>query len=140
MIEQETLTSPYLRSIGEKAELISTLYKQRQETTQMTLDELKTLIEEMARAQQQEANMQMSPEVFTVYWMLQGEGITAAAETARLMTPLFETYPHWRTSEEHERRLKQDMLKVLIQAKVQHKQASTLTQRVMKILREGGQT
>jgi len=38
---------PYLISIGERAELIASLYKQRQSTTQKTLENLKDIVEEI---------------------------------------------------------------------------------------------
>ena len=139
MIEQETLTSPYLRSIGEKAELISTLYQQRQQETQLTLEKLEAIIAEITQAQQEQAAKNIPPDIFAIYWILRSEQIATAEATANQMTPLFATYPYWRTSEEHERQLKQAMLKVFIQAKIAPKHANALVKEMLQVLKEARQ-
>ncbi len=53
-IKKESSKSPYLISIGEKVERIVELYKQKQKSTQETLEELKKLTEEIDSAKKEQ--------------------------------------------------------------------------------------
>jgi len=55
-VEKNRGANPFLVSIGEKAELISLLYKQRQKDTEETLEELKDLVEEINEAKEEMKN------------------------------------------------------------------------------------
>ena len=72
----EAEKNPYLISIGEKAERISLLYRERQKTTEETLKELKALIEELNTARKEQAEKKMPVEVFSIFWVLKEEGIS----------------------------------------------------------------
>jgi len=49
-VAREGETSPYLKSIAEKAEMLIQLFQNRQKSTQETLNELKKIIEEINTA------------------------------------------------------------------------------------------
>ena len=51
--------NPYLISIGEKAERVLLLYRDRQKTTQEALDELRSLVKEVNAAKQEQAKRKM---------------------------------------------------------------------------------
>ena len=127
-------TSPYLHSIGEKAELISVLYKQRQKDTQETLIELKGLIKEINEAKKEQTQKNMSTDVFSVYWVLKDEEIKDAEKKASNMQKIFDKYPHWRKSEDHKRKLKQEILKIFTKSGTTVKKAVALTSKITKIL------
>lgn len=126
---------PYLISIGEKAELIAELYKARQKSTQEALQELKELIEEINVARKEQAEKDMPTEIFSVYWLLNGNGVTNPEEKANQMREVFQKFPHWRTSEHHEREVKRELYKVLVQAGV--KDTAELAKGVMRVLKGG---
>jgi type I restriction enzyme R subunit len=131
-------TSPYLISIGEKAELLIKLYKERQTTTQRTLDELKKLIEEMNAARSEQSEKNMSAEIFSIFWLLKNEGIDNPEDKANLMRGVLEKYPHWKTSEKHNREVKQELYKVLLQAGIKDTQKITkIAQNIMKVIKGG---
>lgn len=127
-------TSPYLHSIGEKAELISVLYKQRQKDTQETLAELKGLISEINQAKKEQTEKKMSTDVFSVYWVLKDENISDAEKNANAMQKIFDKFPHWRKSEDHKRKLKQEILKIFTKSGTTVKKAVALTSKIVKIL------
>lgn len=133
-INQEAKLSPYLHSIGEKAELISLLYEQRQKDTKETLDELKELIKEINESKNEQIEKNMSKDVFSAYWLLKEE-IPYGEEKARSMEKIFEEFPHWKDSEEYERKLKQGVLKVFTRSKINPKKAVELTNKLIKILK-----
>jgi len=115
-IRFEAIRSPYLISIGEKAELIALLYKQRQKTTKDTLEELKKIIEEINSARREQSEKDMPSEIFTIFWMLKKEDADKPEERANQMRNVLEKYPHWRISEAHEREVKQELYDVLFQS------------------------
>ncbi len=127
--------SPYLQSIGQKAELISLLYKQRQIDTQEALERIKILIDEINKAKQEQAQKNLPTELFTVYWILNDEKVEAAEDKARSLKYAFEAYPYWNSSEEHERKLKQELLKVFTKSKLSVKQSVELANRIIAVLK-----
>lgn len=131
-------TSPYLISIGEKAELLIKLYKERQTTTQRTLDELKKLIEEMNAARREQSEKNMPAEVFSIFWLLKNEDIDNPEDKANLMRGVLEKYPHWKTSEKHNREVKQELYKVLLQAGIKDTQKiAKMAQNLMRVIKGG---
>jgi len=128
--------SLYLISIGEKAELIAKLYKERQRTTQETLEELKRIVEEINSARREQAERNMPPEVFSIFWLLKNGGIDKPEDKANQMRSVLEQYPHWRNSEAHEREVKRELYKVLLQAGINDtRKASGLANNVMRVIR-----
>jgi len=116
LVEEETGQSPYLVSIGEKAELIAEQFERRQEETQRILEELKELIKEINSAGEEQAKKDMPVEVFSVYYFLRKRGLTDPEGMANQMRGVFEKYPHWKKSEAHERQVKQSLVGVLLGA------------------------
>ncbi|MCL0053108.1 hypothetical protein M1M86_01270, partial [Dehalococcoidales bacterium] len=128
--------SLYLISIGEKAELIAKLYKERQRTTQETLEELKNIIEEINTARRQQAEKNMPPEVFSIFWLFKNEGIDNPEDKANQMRSVLIQYPHWKTSEAHEREVKQQLYKVLLQSGVKDtRRVTEVASNVMRVIR-----
>lgn len=113
-VEKEKHISPYLISIGEKAERIADLYRQRQKTTQETLEQLKELIKEINEAKREENEKKMPMKAFVVYWILKKEGFERAEEMANELNKVLETWPHIHTSAEHEREFRRSLYKVII--------------------------
>jgi type I restriction enzyme R subunit len=127
--------SPYLHSIGQKAELISLLYKQRQIDTQEALERIRILIDEINKAKQEQSQKNLPTELFTVYWILNDEKVEEAEDKARSLKYAFEAYPYWNSSEEHERKLKQELLKVFTKSKLSVKQSVELANRIIAVLK-----
>jgi type I restriction enzyme R subunit len=129
---------PFLISIGERAELIAELYRQRQKNTQETLKNLKELIAEINAARKQQAEKDMPVEAFSIFWLLRQEGVAKPEDVANRMRKALEEYPHWRTSERHERNVKQSLYRNLVQSGLtdETKLAETC-RRIMTVLRGG---
>lgn len=130
--------SPYLISIGEKAELISMLYKDRQKTTKETLDELKKLIKEINDAKKEQIDKEMPTEVFTIYWLLQSEDFDDSEDLANQMRPVLEKYPHWQNSEKQEQAIRSELYDILLHSGMENiPKVSKLGQKIMKALKKG---
>jgi type I restriction enzyme, R subunit len=93
MVENEAATSPYLRSIGEKAELISTLYKQRQIDTKDALERIKIEIEEANRGKKAQVESNLPKELFSAYWIMKNDGVSEAEEKASSMNQFLRNIP-----------------------------------------------
>lgn len=128
--------SPYLISIGEKAELITRLYKERQKSTQETLEELKEITVEMNAARKEQAEKRMSVETFSISWLLKNEGINDHEQKAIQMEEVLKKFPHWKRSERHEREFKQRLCAVLLQSGIRDiPKVTRIVQSVMKVIK-----
>ncbi len=134
-IKRDWQSLPVLISIGEKAESIAKLFKDRQRTTQETLEELKKMIEEINAARKEQASMKVAPEVFSVFWIMKNEGVEAPEEKASAMGAVFDQFPHWRTSETQERSIKQKLWGVLVGRSVTGVDVSRIKEIADKIVR-----
>ncbi|HOV91008.1 MAG TPA: type I restriction endonuclease subunit R [Syntrophorhabdaceae bacterium] len=112
-INDHVKDNPYLISIGERVEAISSSFKQRQKDTKETLESLKSIIEAINLAKEERIEKNMSADVFSVYWILKNEGIEQAEGIAREMETLLNEYPYWRESEEQERKVKEKLYKII---------------------------
>jgi len=113
-VRDRAAREPYLISIGERAEMIAAMYKERQNTTQQTLASLKELIAEINTARKQQAEKGMPPEAFAVFWILKREGVGAPESVANEMVDVLKQHPHWARSERQERGVKQALYGSLV--------------------------
>lgn len=135
-IGEEGRQSPYLISIGEKAEIIAKMYEEGQRRTREILEELKQLIEEINAAREEQKAKNMTAEVFTVYWLLKGKKVKDPEEKVNQMKEVFEKFPSWKWSEAQEREVRTELYKMLITVGKKHpKEVSVEAKRILKILR-----
>jgi type I restriction enzyme, R subunit len=128
---------PYLRSIGERAEMIAAAYMQRQTNTQEALKKLKELVEEIDALRHEQAEMGMNSDVFSVYYLLRKSGIDSPEEKAYQIGTAFEKHLHWKKSESHEREVRKEMYKVTMSTGM--KNAVELVNHILRILKESAQ-
>lgn len=126
---------PYLISIGEKAEMIAELYKARQIETQKTLDELKNLIDEINTARKEEEKKKMEVETFSLFWMFKNEGINDPDDKAIEMEKILEQCPYWRENEKHEREVKRNLIRILINSEIDKTDIIPVTNKIIKVLK-----
>jgi len=136
IVTEQFKNNPYLISIGERAETISLMFKQRQLDTKETLEELKDLIDDINSAKKERIEKKMSSDIFSVYWLLKNEGIENSEDIAKEMGKAFKEYPHWKTSEEQERKIKQELYKIFTREKLPIKKAVKIGKRLISVLRE----
>jgi len=137
IIEKEASKSPYLVSIGEKAELLAEKFKQRQKTTQETLSGLKTYIEEINKARKEEGSMNMPSEVFTIYWFLKKEGFENSEKNANQMREVLKKFPHWKKNDQYEREVRSELYAVLSGKKIEDAEIPDIVGKIMRALEAG---
>ncbi len=136
LIEEEGEQSPYLISIGEKAERIAKMYEEGQKRTRGMLEELKQMIEEINKARKEQKEKNMSADVFTVYWLLKSKEYEASEEKAKQMQEVFDKYPSWKWSEFQEREVRHELYKILIKSGKQDTKAlADWAKNILKVLR-----
>ena len=131
-LENNLENSPYLFSISEKAENIINSYKQRQINTQEALDKLRKLSEEFINAKKSQKDSGMSKEEFSIYWLLNQENVEVSKELAPKLNDIFFQYPHWKVSEQHERLVKQNLLKLLVSLQFPAEKMLELVEKIMR--------
>jgi len=137
-LEIEGKNLPYLVSIAERAELILELYRNRQKNTQETLEELKKIIDEINSAKKEQLKKDMTIDIFTIYWMIKKEGFEKPDTMANQMKEVLKQYPHWRNSERHETKIREELYAVLLQSSAKDiDRVSKIVQNILKILKGG---
>jgi type I restriction enzyme R subunit len=139
IVGQQAGTSPYLLSIGERAERVIREYEQRQLSTQEALRRLEELVRELNQAERERAEKGLPAEAFTVFWLLQREGLPDPDAAAGAMAEAFAQYPHWAKSETQERGVRTALYKALLAAGAPAKRLVELGQQVMNVLRRSPQ-
>ena len=138
LVLDESAKQLYLISIGEKAELIAELYKERQRNTQETLEALKSLIAEINVARKEQAEKKMTPEVFSVFWLFKNEGVGNPEGKASQMEKVLTRFPHWKNSEKHEREVKQELIKILLQNGIRDaKRITEIANHIVRVIKGG---
>jgi type I restriction enzyme R subunit len=136
-IDDNIKNSPYLISIGEKAAYLAKLFKERQNSTLATLEELKKLLEEINAARKEQEERNMTVEIFSIFWLLRRQKVEQAADKANEMKGVFEKYPYWKRSEKQTREVKKELYRILLQSGIKKTEKITETaQTIMRVLKE----
>lgn len=138
IIKEEADESPFLLSIGEKAESIAELYKQRQISAQETLERLKTIINDINIARKEMTDKKMPAQIFAVYWILKQEDYSAPEGMANEIKEIFDKNPFWAESEKQAREVREGLYGIIIQSgEKDFSKIGKTVQKIMKILKEG---
>jgi type I restriction enzyme R subunit len=136
IIEGKGKTSPYLISIAERAEEIAESYKKRQKTTQLTLEELKKLVEEINKTKKEQAEKGMDGDTYSIYYTLKNEGLKEPKKMTKEVKETIDTYPYWRKSNKQESKVRRELYKALYKAGMKDtKKAKEITEHTIKILK-----
>src|SRR5437660_6213525 len=119
LVKDKAEQQPFLVSIGDKAEEIARAFQDRQKTTQETLADLESLLRQLADAEKRQAETDLTPDAFAVFWLLERQNVPKALEVAQGVASAFEQYPHWQTSGHQEQEVRKAIYKALINAKVE---------------------
>jgi type I restriction enzyme R subunit len=140
LVKEYVNESPYLLSIGEKADAIMQLYTDRQRTTQETLDELKKIFAEIKAARDTQAERNIPVEEFSIFWLLKKTGFPEPEIKAHDMKQILNRYPHWRHSEQQARDVKQELYEVLLQSRTTDiKEVKRIIDQITNVLKRAAQ-
>lgn len=112
--EAEATTTPALRGIFERAQRVTEQFHDRQVSTEEALREIKRLVEEQDKAQEERTKLGMDAPTFGVYWLLDEAKLAGAKELALEINALFERFPNYGRSADELRQLKAEIYKALL--------------------------
>ena len=123
------MTTPYLFSIGERAEAIVEAFKQRQISTQ------EALIREINEAEREQAERGISGQPFAIMWLLKEQGISSsdAEKMATEMAKAFKEYLHWQTSDKQNRQIHLKLYQLL--DKTSANDVPPVVEKIMSVIR-----
>jgi type I restriction enzyme, R subunit len=133
LIERLANQAPYLLSIGERAEKIIEAYQFGLRATQEALAEFEELIREINLAEDERASLNLKPEAFAIYWMLNRDAMDNAEWIARQMEDTFNKFPHWRFSDAQARQVRIALYSVLLKENQQAEKKSGGTKETTEI-------
>ena len=76
----------------------------------------------------------MPVEVFSIFWVLKEEGISEPESKALQMKEAMDKYPHYKKSAEHQRKIKQELYKILILSGIEADKTTAIAPKVMRVL------
>lgn len=131
----EVTSAPYLFTIGERAEAIAEAFKIRQLSTQEVLKKLEELIKEINEAEREQAARGISGEAFATLWILKQSGIPIeqSDKVASQMAAILKENPHWRTSNEQSRHIRQKLYNFLDEANIKNLPAAV--EKIMSVIK-----
>jgi type I restriction enzyme R subunit len=134
-VEDEAGKTPYLFTIGERAEKVIEAFKQRQVSTQEALKQLEELIKEINEAEREQAERGISGEAFATLWILKqgATSIDMAENVAKQMVGILKEYPHWHTSDEQSRQIRRRLYALLEQANI--KDIPETVEKIMSVIK-----
>jgi type I restriction enzyme R subunit len=80
----------------------------------------------------------MTPEIFSVYWLFKNEGVVNPEGKAIQMETVLNRFPHWRNSGKHEREVKRELYKILLQNGIKDtKRIAEIANHIVRVIKGG---
>ncbi|MEM0135796.1 MAG: hypothetical protein QXU18_11345 [Thermoplasmatales archaeon] len=137
LIEENITSSPYLISIGERAEKIAERHNSNQITTEEALKYLKELAKDAENAREEEKKTGFSKQVFAFYYLIKTAGYRRAEELASTFAAQSNKYPSWFMNSRQEREIKLYLVKEMLKSGSGPEEAATLTKEIIDKLKRG---
>jgi type I restriction enzyme R subunit len=106
--------SPYLKTIGERAEAIQEAFDDRQVTALDALRKVEALIKEVLEARRQQEETGFDINTFTIYWLLKQERVKWFEKLAPIVNNAFLRFPNFKDNIAELRQLKAELYKLLL--------------------------
>lgn len=94
-IQEHQAEQPFLISIGDQVEAVIQKLRDRQISTQSAMEQLIDLNEAAATAEEEQAERDVAPGEFALYWVLKGQGFGEPDEIARAAQAVMDRFPAW---------------------------------------------
>ena len=131
-VKDKSHEAPYLIPIGERAEAIVQRYRDRQMDTQQALEQLQLELGLVEKIERQRQETGLSAEGLTGFLLLEKDGVEKTLEIAKEMADSFESYPHWKRSEDQERELRKALYKSVLKTGTDH---TEIVDRLLQVLK-----
>ncbi len=136
-IEENIAASPYLISIGERAEEIATKHNNNQLTSEDALKKIEVLIEDINKSKSEERKLKFPKEVYAFYYFIKSAGIRESEALADIFAEQTSKFPSWYTNERQEMAIKRTLISKLLQLGLKPAKAAELMKSIMDKLGKG---
>lgn len=136
-IEDNLAASPYLISIGERAEKIAEMHNNNLLTSEDTLKKIEELIEDINKSKGEERKLKFPKEVYAFYYFIKSAGIRESEALADVFAEQTNKSPSWYTNERQEMAIKRALISKLLQLGLKPAKAAELMKDIMGKLGRG---
>lgn len=136
-IEDNLAASPYLISIGERAEKIAEMHNNNLLTSEDTLKKIEELIEDINKSKGEERKLKFPKEVYAFYYFIKSAGIKESEALADIFAEQTNKSPSWYTNERQEMAIKRALISKLLQLGLKPAKAAELMKDIMGKLGKG---
>jgi hypothetical protein len=112
-IQEHQTEQPYLISIGDEVERVIKGLRDQQISVQTALENLTDLAEDAAAAGEEQAERDVDPSEFALYWVLKGQGFDAPEAIASEAREEMAHFPAWAYDSKQESRVRLKLYKLL---------------------------
>ena len=136
-IEENLAVSPYLISIGERAEKIAEMHNSNLLSSEDTLKRIEELIEDINKSKSEERKLKFPKEVYAFYYFVKSAGIKESEVLADLFAEQTIKFPSWYTNERQEMAIKRALISKLLKLGLKPAKAAELIKDIMGKLGKG---
>ncbi|MGC9057451.1 MAG: type I restriction endonuclease subunit R, partial [Candidatus Saccharicenans sp.] len=138
LIEERGQENPYLISIGERADQIRQMYEEHKASAAEALKELLELIKKLKEAEEEMNTTGLSKIAFAAKWWFESQDIEAdkAEKIASELDKAFTNYPHWASTEQQGRALRQKLYKAMIEGGIKAEEVVGWGERLLGLLKK----
>ncbi|MGC9123774.1 MAG: type I restriction endonuclease subunit R [Thermoplasmata archaeon] len=136
-IEKSLNESPFLISIGERAEKIAKEFTSNQINSEAALEELKKLVQEILEEKEEQSNKGYSKETFAFYYFIKQKDLKDPEDLANKFMQLTNKYPKWFSNPTQEREIKRSLIKELMAKNYSAKDSTVIIKEIIENLKKG---
>ncbi|MGC9073807.1 MAG: type I restriction endonuclease subunit R [Caldisericum sp.] len=136
-IEKSLNESPFLISIGERAEKIAREFTSNQINSEATLEELKKLVQEILEEKEEQSKKGYSKETFAFYYFIKQKDLKDPEDLANKFMQLTNKYPKWFSNPTQEREIKRFLIKELMAKNYSAKDSTVIIKEIIENLKKG---
>ncbi|MCL4314974.1 MAG: HsdR family type I site-specific deoxyribonuclease [Candidatus Thermoplasmatota archaeon] len=136
-IEENLKNSPYLISIGERAQKIAEMHNQNLISAEEALKQIKALINDINSSQSEEKKTKFPKEVYAFYYFMKKSPIKDPESLADLFAEQTKKFPSWFTNERQEMSIKRSVINRMLSNGVKPGDAALLVKDTLEQLTRG---
>ncbi|MGB9762556.1 MAG: type I restriction endonuclease subunit R [Minisyncoccia bacterium] len=136
-IEKSLNESPFLISIGERAEKIAREFTSNQINSEAALEELKKLVQEILEEKEEQSKKGYSKETFAFYYFIKQKDLKDPEDLANKFMQLTNKYPKWFSNPTQEREIKRFLIKELMAKNYSAKDSTVIIKEIIENLKKG---
>ena len=136
-IDENIKNSPYLISIGERAQDIANSYNNNQVNSEDTLKMIKEMYNDLNRSRKDEERSGLPKNVFAFYYFMKKANMKEPEDLANTFGEMIKKFPAWHSNVRQEMVIKRRIIKSMLKSGTKPSEAATLVKETLERLRKG---